>query len=32
MDSKSLLISKSVPSPEDGQFVPSTVKIIGLPR
>ena len=32
MDSTSLLISKSGTSPEDGQFVPSTVKIIELPR
>jgi hypothetical protein len=31
MDSRSLLISKSCSSPDDGQYVPSTVKVIELP-
>jgi uncharacterized protein YjiS (DUF1127 family) len=32
MDSTCLLMSKSYSSPDDGQYVPSTVKIIELPR
>ena len=32
MDSTCLLMSKSDSSPDDGQYVPSTVKIIELPQ
>ena len=32
MDSTCLLMSTSYSSPDDGQYVPSTVKIIELPR